>query len=105
MKYVLDTHTAVAWSVAETYQKQTNDQHQMVIVSTASPYKFNESVLSALGDDPTGLDAFALLDKLAGYNTSKVPQGLASLRTARVLHEGVCTKEAMRAAVAEFSKK
>ena len=100
-----DTHTAVAWSVAESYQKQTGDSRPMVIVSTASPYKFNESVLDALGAEQQGLDEFGLLDRLAEYNPDKVPQGLAALRTADILHRGVCTKEAMRLAVADFSKK
>ena len=103
--YVPDTHTAVAWSVAESYQKQTGDSRPMVIVSTASPYKFNESVLDALGAEQQGLDEFGLLDRLAEYNPDKVPQGLAALRTADILHRGVCTKEAMRLAVADFSKK
>ena len=77
----------------------------MVIVSTASPYKFNESVLTALGVRTDGLDAFTLLDKLAEYNTSKIPRGLDSLRTASRRHSQVCTKEQMAAAVMEFAQK
>ncbi len=103
--YVLDTHTAVAWKVAQNYQEQTQDTCPMVIVSTASPYKFNESVLTALGVRTDGLDAFTLLDKLAEYNTSKIPRGLDSLRTASRRHSQVCTKEQMAAAVMEFAQK
>ncbi len=77
----------------------------MVIVSTASPYKFNESVLAALGVHTEGQDAFALLDKLAEYNTSKIPQGLDSLRTAPRRHSLVCTKEKMAEKVMEFAQK
>ncbi len=102
--YVPDTHTAVAWTVAENYQKQTGDQHPMVVVSTASPYKFNESVLAALGIDTVGVEAFSLLEKLASINTSPVPRGLASLKTAALRHRGVCQKENMRIVVADFSK-
>jgi len=103
--YVLDTHTAVAWRVAQNYQKQTQDTCPMVIVSTASPYKFNESVLAALGVHTEGQDAFALLDKLAEYNTSKIPQGLDSLRTAPRRHSLVCTREKMAEKVMEFAQK
>jgi threonine synthase len=104
-KYVLDTHTSVAWKVAESYQKQTCDQHPMVIISTASPYKFNESVLQALDVKTEGMDVFALLDKLSEYNTSKVPRGLDFLRTAKVQHTGICDKKQMQQEVASFSKK
>ena len=103
-KYVLDTHTSVAWKVAENYQKQTSDQHRMVIVSTASPYKFNESVLQALSVTADGLDAFGLLDKLEDYNTNKAPKGLASLRTAPVLHTQVCERGQMKDMVAAFAE-
>ena len=102
-KYVLDTHTSVAWMVAESYQKQTCDSHPMVIVSTASPYKFNESVLTALSVSVQGLDAFGMLDRLAEYNSDQAPSGLSSLRNARVLHQGVCNRDKMCDVVADFA--
>ena len=43
--YVLDTHSAVAYRVAQAYKKETGSERPLVVVSTASPYKFNESVL------------------------------------------------------------
>ena len=46
--YVMDTHTAVAKKVYEDYKKETNDSTKTVIVSTASPFKFADSVLSAI---------------------------------------------------------
>lgn len=46
--YFIDPHTAVAYHCYETYQKETNDQTPTIIVSTASPYKFSESMLDAL---------------------------------------------------------
>ena len=77
--YVPDTHTAVAWRVADHYQQVTGDKQPMVVVSTASPYKFNGSVLNALGVDAEGLDEFELLDKLQEFNNNPIPQGLSSL--------------------------
>jgi threonine synthase len=93
--YVLDTHTAVAWKVAEDYQKKTGDKHEMIVVSTASPYKFNESVLSALGVSTKGLDGFQMLDELGKINTNHVPKGLESLRNASIIHTGTCEKSQM----------
>ena len=63
----------------------------MVIVSTASPYKFNESVLEALGVAAAGMDEFALLEELAKYNTLQAPPAaLTSLRTAEIRHKELC---------------
>jgi threonine synthase len=45
-KYLMDTHTAVAWNVSE---KLASTANKTVILSTASPYKFSASVLKALG--------------------------------------------------------
>lgn len=103
--YVPDTHTAVAWAVARAYQRRTEDRRPMVIVSTASPYKFNDSVLQSLGIETAGQDPFALLDRLAAINRDSIPKGLTDLRQAVVLHKGVCTQDDMKAAVLAFSQK
>ena len=50
--YLCDPHTATAWAVAEDYVNHTGDQTPMVILSTASPYKFPTAVLEALGEHP-----------------------------------------------------
>ena len=103
--YVLDTHSAVAYRVAQAYKKETGSKRPLVVVSTASPYKFNESVLDALGEERAGLDEFAQLDKLASLNESPIPQGLASLKTAEILHRAVCEKTEMHAVTETFAKK
>ena len=43
-----DTHSAVALSVYKKYVKESGDGTKTVIASTASPFKFNQSVLIAL---------------------------------------------------------
>ena len=103
--YILDTHSAVAYRVAQAYKKETGSKRPLVVVSTASPYKFNESVLDALGAERAGLDEFAQLDKLASLNESPIPQGLASLKTAEILHRAVCEKTEMRMAAEDFAMK
>ena len=102
-KYVADTHTAVAWQVAQDYEAaHSSDAAPMVILSTASPYKFNDSVLAALGEDAGSLDEFAQLDKLSRINKDPIPAGLARLKTAAVIHSKVCEKQDMAKAVSEF---
>ena len=46
--YTLDPHTAVASFVTNKYQEASHDQAPTVIISTASPYKFPETVFHAL---------------------------------------------------------
>ena len=103
--YVADTHTAVAWDAARKLIHGGTPE-KVVIVSTASPYKFNESVLTALGESIEGMDEFQLLDKLASINTrAGIPAGLASLKSAEILHSAVVEKQDMPKAVAEFAAK
>ena len=102
---MLDTHWAFAYRVPQAYKKERGRKRPLVVVSTASPYKFNESVLDALGEERAGLDEFAQLDKLASLNESPIPQGLASLKTAEILHRAVCEKMEMRMAAEDFAMK
>lgn len=103
--YIVDTHTAVAWKVAENYQQSTGDTHYMVVASTASPYKFNGSVLKALGVKIDNLDEFQMLDKLQELNDNPTPQGLASLRAKKLIHNSVCSCDGMARAVMDFVEK
>ena len=77
--YLLDTHTAVAFRVLEDYRRETGDQALTIVASTASPFKFSDSVLDALGQ-PHGDDGLELLDRLSGHTGLPVPEPLAALR-------------------------
>ncbi len=103
-RYVMDPHTAVAWAAAHSYRSRTKDERPMVVVSTASPYKFNDSVLSALGEN-TARSPFALLDALAAKNADPVPAGLAALKDVPVLHDRTCARADMAAEVLAFAAK
>ncbi len=96
--YLCDTHTAAGWVVAEQYVKATGDQRPMVVLSTASPYKFPAAVLSALGGDTTG-DEFTLMERLESLTGVKIPGNLAGLRQKPERHTGVIDKEDMPAFV------
>ena len=102
--YTLDTHTAVAYRAAEGYRRATGDTRPMVVLSTASPYKFGASVLHALGEDTAGLDEFAQMERLHARSGMEIPARLAALRAAAVLHEGICERDDMRAAVLSFAR-
>jgi len=62
-KYLIDTHTAVGYSVYKKYVNNTNDQTKTIIASTASPLKFPKAVCKALGLN-TEKDEFELINDL-----------------------------------------
>lgn len=92
--YLMDTHTAVAWQVAEGYASEA----PVVVLSTASPYKFPAAVLTAIGGDASG-DEFEIMDRLHALTGVPVPQGLATLRSKAVRHTDVIDREDMQAYV------
>ena len=97
--YVMDTHTAVASSVYHTYKENTNDDTKTIIASTASPYKFGTSVMSAIDKKYEGMDDFALIDELCKTSGVKIPNAVEQIRTAPVLHDTVCETEDMQKTV------
>ena len=99
--YVIDPHTAVASSVYRRYRKETGDVTPSVIDSTASPFKFEGSVMKALGKD-TSLPDLELADKLSETAGVPVPKAVSDLRDAPVLHDIVCDREDMRQEVRRF---
>ncbi|MCH5304460.1 MAG: threonine synthase, partial [Ruminococcus sp.] len=79
--YLCDTHTAVAVSVYDKYVSETGDKTPTVIASTASPYKFSKSVLSAVNDgEELSMSEFDMVDKLNELTAAPVPKPLSSLK-------------------------
>lgn len=93
--YLLDTHTAVAVKVYEDYVKQTGDDIPTVIDSTASPYKFSKSVLTAVTGREQTLDEFAMVEELNKITGADVPASLKALKDKSVRFSNVCDKENM----------
>ena len=77
--YLCDPHTAVAFKVAREYQAASQSHNPMVVLSTASPYKFPRDVLTALGAEAPQSD-FAAMDGLKKLTNVPVPNSLAALR-------------------------
>ena len=92
--YLCDTHTAAGWAVAEDYVAQTGDNTPMVVLSTASPYKFPAAVLSALEtvEEMDDFQQMAYLCKLTGV---PVPKNLQGLQEKKELHTDVIAKDEM----------
>ncbi len=88
--YLMDTHTAVAWTVAEQFESK----HPVVVLSTASPYKFPAAVLSALGE-AVSEDEFAVMQRLHELTGVPIPPALAALQEKSVLHRDVIERDEM----------
>ena len=93
-RYLCDTHTATGWAVAEDYVNRTGDTRPMVVLSTASPYKFPAAVLSSLEDAPE-MDEFAQMEYLQKLTGVSIPKNLTGLQEKKELHTGVIEKNAM----------
>jgi len=95
--YLCDTHTAVAVKVYHQYINDTNDaETPTIVVSTASPYKFADSVLNAiLGNDCGDETEFEKINKLAAITGTPIPQQISDLELKPVRFDNLCTKEEM----------
>ena len=94
--YVMDTHTAVAAHVCGQYRAQSNDQTKCVIASTASPYKFVKSVMSAIDTENANADEFDLLPKLQEVSGVPMPQAIKDILNAKILHNLECDADKMK---------
>ena len=94
--YVMDTHTAVAAHVCGQYRAKSGDQTKCVIASTASPYKFVKSVMSAIDAENENADEFDLLPKLQEVSGVPMPQAIKDILDAKVLHDMECDADKMK---------
>ena len=92
--YLLDPHTAAGWACAEDYRAKTGDTAPMVVLSTASPYKFPAAVLTAIGQELSGSE-FDQMRQLEDVTGVPIPENLADLADKPQRHTGVVEKDEM----------
>ena len=98
--YIIDTHTAVAAGVYSKYKDATGDTAtKTVIASTASPYKFVKSVMSAIDAENANADEFDLLPKLQEVSGVPMPQAIKDILDAKILHNLECDADKMKETV------
>ena len=102
--YLIDTHTAVAYKVLSDYRQATGDDSTSVVVSTASPFKFCEAVLEALGHK-CAKPGISLLYKLSDVTGRAIPEPLANLKDAVPRFNESVDLSAMRSAVIDFVRR
>lgn len=104
--YLVDTHTAVAFGVYEKQKKSISAEDTVIIVSTASPYKFAKSVLEAVSDeDVSWVGDFEALNVLSEKTGTPVPLPLLNIEQRPVLHDALCEVKDLQPIVLDFLKK
>lgn len=100
--YTMDTHTGCAMKVAiDWFEKNKKDTTNMIVVSTANPYKFPQDVLYAVtGNDVR--DSFKGIKRLHAATAMKVPKSLAGLRDKPVRFSSQVTADKMFLSVLDF---
>ena len=101
--YLMDTHTAVAWSVYEKWIENTQNTDTCVVLSTASAYKFASSVMTALEQNFDG--EFDAVKKLNAFTKVTPPYGLDGIEDRVVIHKTVLEKGEMLDFVADMVAK
>lgn len=86
--YLLDTHTAVAYKVLD---ENRENNYKNIILSTASPYKFTNSVYKSIFDD-VDEDEFVTMKKLSENTKTDIPKNLKDLDKKEVRHSDVIEK-------------
>ena len=97
--YVMDTHTAVAATVYKAYREDSKDDRKTVIASTASPYKFAGSVMSAIDPKYKGQDDFKLIEELQKVSGTKLPNAIKEIMNAQIRHNTECDVDQMEQTV------
>lgn len=97
--YAIDPHTAVAKSVATKYQEEQGSPLKMVVISTASPYKFPRTVVEAITGRVSEADDFTLVHQLEALTGIALPQAVKELTDLPILHTQVVEVTEMQQAV------
>lgn len=101
--YLIDTHTAVAYKVYENYVEETGDTTPALIASTASAYKFADSVADSIGIG-RGSNGFESIRRVYEATGVPVPSCLSDLEDAEIRFRDVVDVKDMPEAVKKSLK-
>lgn len=97
--YVMDPHTAVAAYVCQKCQEEQENSTKDLVVSTASPYKFLKSVMTAIDEKYCQMDEFDLIEELNKISDIPIPKAISEIKDAKVLHKRECDVKDMKKTV------
>lgn len=85
-RYLIDTHTAVGKSVARKYRNDKKAFEKIIVLSTASAYKFSNSVIKALGLEDHG-DLFSNCKIIKDFTKTQIPKEILNLKDKKIIHD------------------
>ncbi|MCI8388513.1 MAG: threonine synthase [Clostridiales bacterium] len=92
--YLIDTHSAVGLNCAKQYMETNSDGVKMLVVSTASPYKFAADVYESItGKAPT--DELSALSELSALTKTEIPYPLKDIDKREIRFNKVIEKQSM----------
>ena len=89
--YVLDPHSAIAYDVAQ------KEDGVVVSFATASPYKFSQDVMKALGQEEE--DEWKAMEALEKICQDSIPAPLKMLQSLPVIHKDIISIDQMKSVV------
>ncbi len=102
--YLIDPHTAVAYSVYKDYKKETNDTTKTIIASTASPYKFTKTVMKSLNKKYSKCNDFELINTMSKLSNTKIPNAILDIDKKSILHDTTCKKDEIKLTISKILK-
>ena len=84
------THTGVAATVSAAYEQRRTEKRPILLASTASPFKFAKSVMSAVDEKYAGEDDFKLLDYMCDLTGTDRPAAMKDIEHAPIRHNIEC---------------
>lgn len=93
--YLMDTHTSVAYAVS----KKQKSGNKILVISTASPYKFTSAVMGALDEKYEQLNDFQLLKEMSKITKAEIPLQIKDIEASPIVHKEVCGKHEIKLAV------
>ena len=90
--YICDPHTAVAFHAADQFRRRSQTKNPIVVLSTASPFKFPGFVLQSIGA-PVPNNEFEQMEMLHLQTGLPIPYNLSSLQRAVIRHRDVIDRD------------
>lgn len=88
-EYILDPHTAVASIVAREFKAEVSSTNEIIIASTASPFKFPKIICEALAIETNGLDEFTMIEQICQLTNVKCPTIIEQLQSKVEVHDTI----------------
>ena len=82
--YLLDPHTAVAYKGMLDFKKENRNNYKTIVLSTASPYKFMDTVLNSISESKS--DEFKMMEECEQLTNVMIPNNLKNLKEKENLH-------------------